>query len=185
LTEIFTSSTGQVERVTHNPSTGTTTTETATIGRNGTITKTTVTTYDSSGEVVSSNSTTQADGDNSTSCTGDCGDGDGDGEGGQYVMSEEQGDYIEATSQIQADIESAKSELEAQFYVIKGEIESMFNFNQSTAGALPCPPPINIQLGNTTKQIEFCLTDYESELSIIAIILIFVATFLAIAIILR
>lgn len=154
---------------------------TSTGGTSTTSGSTVINNYNASGDLTSS--TQEQDGDGSgtdepcpvnTIC---------DEEGTEYALPEGEGSFDEATTELDQKIATAKADLLTTFNSIKGEASQLVSFNAgSGSGALPCPPPIQIQPFGT---FDLCFQGYEAELSIVGTIIIFIAYFLALAIILR
>jgi len=103
-------------------------------------------------------------------------------DGTEYALPEGEGSFDDAMTQAGSDIAQAKTDLLSTFNAIKSEASSLVSFSGSGSGALPCPPPVDL---GTFGQFDLCMSDHENQLSIIGTILIFVASFLALAIILR
>lgn len=100
----------------------------------------------------------------------------------QYTEFTGDSNFDTANTQVSSDIAQAKTDLLAEFNRIRTEASSLISFNGGGSGALPCPPPVEILgFGN----FSLCLTDHESQLSQIPLILLFIASFLGLAIILR
>lgn len=92
------------------------------------------------------------------------------------------GSFDDALIDINSDVAIAKQDLLTTFNTIKGEINALFSFTAGSGGSLPCPPPVVIA---NFGEFDICMTEYESQLAFVAQALFFVASFLAIAIILR
>ncbi len=168
-----TTSTPTVETTTINKITGSTTT----INNAGSTTTNNVTTvnnYNSAGKLTGS-TTTNSDGNTDAQGTDENGDK-------VYSLPSGKGSFDSATTAINSEIEQAKSDLLTAFEVIKSEASELVSFTASGSGSLPCPPPVSLEPFGT---FELCLTPYEDDLSGVGLILVFVATFLGLAIILR
>jgi len=100
-----------------------------------------------------------------------------------YVLPSGEGSFDSAMTEVGTEIAQAKADLLSTFNGIKSEASQLVSFNAgSGSGALPCPPPIDISPFGT---FDLCFQSYETELSIVGTIIIFIAYFLALAIILR
>jgi len=168
-----TTSTPTVETTTINKTTGSTTT----INNAGSTTTNNVTTvnnYNSAGKLTGS-TTTNSDGSADAQGTDENGDK-------VYSLPSGQGSFDGATTAINSEIEQAKADLLTAFEGIKSEASELVSFSASSSGSLPCPPPVSLEPFGT---FELCLTPYEDDLSGVGLILVFVATFLGLAIILR
>ena len=81
----------------------------------------------------------------------------------------------------EADLVQAKADLTAKFNEVKTAASQMFGtVGASGGGSLPCPPPVVIM----GKPISFCLTQYESTISMIGGGVMFIAAILSAFIIL-
>jgi len=168
-----TTSTPSVETTTINKTTGSTTT----INNAGSTTTNNVTTvnnYDSTGKLTAS-STTNSDGNTDAQGTDENGDK-------VYSLPSGKGSFDSANTAINSEIEQAKSDLLTTFNSIKTEAAQLVTFSGSSSGSLPCPPPVTL---GSLGEFDLCMTGQESNLSIVGVILVFVASFLALAIILR
>lgn len=111
----------------------------------------------------------------------DCDEGGGGGEcpaGAEcgFVAPKSGGGFADARSGVQA----AQAELQAEFTKIRQEINDMGSQLSTSAGELPCTS--FSMLGST---VPFCLSEYQSALSIIAKALMAVVVFIAAMIILK
>lgn len=133
--------------------------------------------YDPNGNLSSSDSTSDTEGESETT----------DEEGNPvFTMNTGKGDFDQATTQALSDQEQAIQDLKDTFQDIRSEASQLFDISVSGgAGSLPCPPPVTIPLGAFTTEFDLCIADYQDQLSIVAVILLFIAAFLALVIILR
>jgi len=155
--------------------------KTSTGGQTSGGSSTTINNYNSSGSLTSSTQEQTGDGSGTdepcpvnTICAED---------GTEYALPTGEGSFDDAMSQVGSEIAQAKADLLSTFNGIKSQASQLVSFNAgSGSGALPCPPPIDIAPFGT---FDLCFQSYETELSIVGTIIIFIAYFLALAIILR
>jgi len=156
------------------------------------------TTYNKDGSEPNSTATQSVELSNSTTTITSNYDGDGRYSGGESSTTDPEPDdpneptykSPKKTNNFNASIKSeneaivkAKENLSSKITDIQQEINTMFDLDVSgSTGSLPCPPAVAI---DGFGSFDFCVDEYEPELLNIKYILLFVATFLALAIILR
>jgi len=156
------------------------------------------TTYNKDGSEPNSTSTDSTELSSSTTTTTASYDGDGNYTGGNssttdpepedpnepnYKAPKKTKNFNAATKSENEAITKAKENLLNKITDIQTEIGDMFDLTVTGSSAsLPCPPPVSVSGFGT---FNLCLDGFEGELINIKYILLFMATFLALAIVLR